>query len=220
MRADEAMIDRLVNRVIEEIKIPRIELEASGRHVHLSEYAVEALFGKGHRLTKKSALSQPGQFACTERVQVQGPKGSFSSVVVLGPEREETQVEISMTDARQIGLNVPVRLSGSIAHTPGLKLVGPKGEFELGRGVIIAKRHIHMTPGYAKLHGFKDKETVSVEVGGERSVTFHQVLLRVSESFDNYMHIDYDEANACGFYPGMTGIIKKYEPGRSVSDKS
>lgn len=207
MKQDNKALDQLIQRVIERLAVPRIALEASGRHVHLSAQAVEALFGDGYRLTPKAALSQPGQFACNERVELIGPKGVLASVAVLGPERDETQAELSQTDARQLGLRVPVRLSGQVAHTPGIKIVGPKGEIDLSRGVIIAKRHIHMTPGYAKLYGFADKQVVSVRVEGERAMTFHEVLLRVSPDFDNFMHIDYDEANACGHYKGMTGVI-------------
>lgn len=209
MKPDNSTVERLAGLVMERLSVPRITLEASGRHVHLSRNTVEVLFGPGYRLTKKAPLSQPGQFACVERVKAVGPKGSFSSVVVLGPERQETQLEISQTDARTLGINAPLRLSGDINGTPGINLAGPKGEVEMTRGVIVAKRHIHMTPGYAKLYGFTDGQMVSVQAEGERGLVFQEVIIRISAAFDNYMHIDYDEANACGFRPGMTGVILK-----------
>lgn len=207
MKIDHETVDRLTDCIMERLATPHIPLEASGRHIHLTAKAVETLFGSSYQLTQKAPLSQPGQFSCVERLQVIGPKGSFPSVIVLGPERKECQLELSLTDAKVLGVNVPIRLSGAIANTPGIRLVGPKGEMTLSRGLIIAKRHIHMTPGYAKLYGFYDGQVVSVKVEGERGLIFNQVILRISPDFDNYMHIDYDEANACGFYPGMTGVI-------------
>lgn len=203
----EEILDRIAGRVKELLERPIIPLEASGRHVHLSRAAVDALFGKGYALTQTAELSQPGQFVCRERVRAAGPKGEFPSVVVLGPERHETQVEISRTDAVVLGLNAPVRLSGSIAGSPGIRLAGPAGEIELLSGVIVAERHIHMTPEDASRWGLCDGQTVSVRVFCERPVTFHGVALRVSPKFATYMHIDYDEANACGFRKGMAGII-------------
>ena len=207
MKFDESQVDRIVDYIMERIAEPRVELEASGRHVHLSREAIDILFGVGYRLDFKSNLSQPGQYSCKERVRVVGEKSSFPAVVILGPERSETQVEISKTDATLLGMPVPVRLSGNIEDTPGALLVGPKGELRIERGVIVAQRHIHMLPVFAELYGFHDKQEVSVRVDGERSVTFHEVVVRVSPNFANYMHIDYDEANACGFVRGMTGMI-------------
>jgi len=203
----DAVIGRVEEQVMKLLERPVIPIEASGRHVHLSHGAAQSLFGKGSRLTHVSPLSQPGQFVCRERVGIVGPKGEFSSVVVLGPERDETQLEISRTDAVKLGVDAPVRLSGNIAASPGIRLKGPAGEVELTRGVIVAERHIHMTPEDAGRWGFTDGQAVSVRVFGERPVTFNGVILRVSPQFATYMHIDYDEANACGFSKGMAGII-------------
>lgn len=207
MRIDDVLVERILRRVQVYLARPWVALEASGRHVHLSRQAVDALFGAGYRLTKTADLSQPGQFVCEERVRAIGPRGEFSGVVVLGPERGETQVEISATDARTLGLSVPVRLSGSIQQTPGLRLAGPAGELELPNGVIVAARHIHMTPEDADRFQLRDGQVVSVRVFGQRATTFHDVILRVSPTFATYMHIDYDEANACGFQKGMAGVI-------------
>ena len=203
--------DLVFSRVEERVKSlltrPVIPIEASGRHIHLSRAVVQILFGKNSKLTYVTELSQPGQFVCRERVRVVGPKGEFPSVVVLGPERSETQLEISRTDAVVLGLNAPVRLSGRIAGSPGARLIGPEGEVVLDQGVIVAERHIHMTPEDAGRWGFKDGQAVPVRLFGERPVTFNGVILRISPEFRTYMHIDYDEANACGFYKGMAGII-------------
>ena len=207
----DAILSRAEERVRKLLACPAIPIEASGRHVHLSYGAAEALFGRDSRLTFVSELSQPGQFVCRERVRAVGPKGEFSSIVVLGPERGETQLEVSRTDAVTLGIHAPVRPSGKIAGSPGIRLVGPAGEVELDCGVIVAERHIHMTPHDANRWGFTDGQAVSVRVFGERPVTFNGVILRVSPDFRTYMHIDYDEANACGFYKGMTGIIVQDE---------
>ncbi|MDR0926068.1 MAG: phosphate propanoyltransferase [Hungatella sp.] len=206
---DNILIDRLENKIIQRLFRQSIEVEASGRHVHLCKDDVEKLFGKGHALTKKSDLSQPRQFACQERITLEGPKKSIRNVIVLGPERPETQVEVSLTDAVILGVKPPVRMSGHITGTPGIKLVGPAGEVERSKGVIVAKRHIHMTPGDAEYFGVADQEEVSFTTYGERSMTFHNVTVRVSPSFATYMHIDYDEANACSFSKGMRGFIIK-----------
>jgi len=206
MSAD-MIIDRIVTRIETMMKSPVIPIEASGRHVHLSEDAISRLFGAGSKLTHVSDLSQPGQYVCKERIRVAGPKGEFPSVVVLGPSRKETQVEVSATDALALGIKAPVRLSGNIQGTPGAKLTGPAGELDLSYGVIIADRHIHMTPEDAKRWNLKDGQSVSVRVFTERPVIFNVVILRVSPDFVTYMHIDYDEANACGFTKGMAGII-------------
>jgi propanediol utilization protein len=206
MNIDE-ILDRVEERVRRLLDCPIIPIEASGRHVHLSREAVRTLFGKDAQLTRLAELSQPGQYVCQERVRAVGPKGEFPSVVVLGPERSETQLEISRTDSLTLGLNAPVRLSGSIEGTPGIKLIGSEGEVELSCGIIIAERHIHITSDDASRWNFSDGQTVSVRVYGERPVTFNSVVLRVSDKFATYMHIDYDEANACGFYKGMAGVI-------------
>ena len=182
-----------------------VELEASGRHVHVTKEQAEALFG--HRLTPKRPLSQPGQYLANERVTVSGPKGEFREVAVLGPERKEAQVEVSLTDARHLGIDVPVRLSGDTAGTPGATLIGPKGTIKLNSGVIAARRHIHLTPEAAERFGVRGGQEVSLRTFTARPLTFHHVAVRVSEDFAPYVHLDYDEANACGFRSGDLGRI-------------
>ena len=187
-----------------------VMVETSARHVHVTEETLETLFGKGYQLTKKKDLSQPGQFACEERVQVIGPKNSFPAVSILGPTRPADQVELSASDARSIGVAAPVRESGDIAGSGACKLVGPKGEVELKEGVIVAKRHIHMTPEDAENYGVKDKQVVSVKIDSpERSLVFGDVVVRVSPKFKLAMHIDTDEANAAGMAPNTIGTIIK-----------
>lgn len=175
----------------------KIMIEASGRHVHLSAQDLETLFGKGYELTPKKWLSQPGQFASEERVAVVGPKGSFDHTAILGPVRKETQVELSLTDARALGITAPIRESGDLEGSTGIHIVGPKGEIDIDKGVIIAKRHIHLTPEDAEKFGVKDKQIVNVKVGGERGLIFGEVVCRVSEKYATAMHVDFDEANAC-----------------------
>ena len=168
-------------------------------HVHLTAEAVEILFGKGHELTKKKDLSQPGQFACEEKVTVIGPKGSLKASI-LGPVRKENQVELSLTDARSLGLTVPVRESGDIAGSAGCRLEGPCGAIDLTEGAIAAKRHIHMTTADAKAFGVSDKQIVSVRLDTARPLIFGDVVVRVSDSYALAMHIDTDESNAaCAF---------------------
>jgi putative phosphotransacetylase len=185
-----------------------VMVETSARHVHVTEETLEILFGKGYQLTKKKELSQPGQFACEERVQVIGPKNSFPAVSILGPTRPADQVELSASDARSIGVAAPVRESGDIAGSGACKLVGPKGEVELKEGVIVAKRHIHMTPEDAENYGVKDKQVVSVKIDSpERSLVFGDVVVRVSPKFKLAMHIDTDESNAVMAGRDATGVI-------------
>ena len=188
----------------------KILVETSARHVHVTAETLEILFGKGHTLTNKKDLSQPGQFACEEKVELVGPKGSLK-VSVLGPERKATQVELSYTDARTLGLKgVPVRESGDTAGSPGLKLVGPCGEVDLAEGAIIAKRHIHMTTADADAFGLKDKQIVSVKIENDsRTTVFGDVVVRVSDSFALAMHIDTDECNAAGAFGEVYGEIVK-----------
>ena len=185
-------------------------VETSARHIHLTNEHIEALFGAGHTLTNKKDLSQPGQFACEEKVELVGPKGSIK-VSVLGPARKDSQVELSFTDARTLGLkSVPVRESGDIAGTPGIKLVGPCGEVDLEQGVIIAKRHIHMTPADAEAFGVADKDVVKVAIEGTgRALVFDDVVVRVSEKFALAMHIDTDECNAAAAFGTVYGTIVK-----------
>ena len=188
----------------------QVLVETSARHVHVSREALDILFGEGYELTVKKMLSQPGQYACAERIDVVGPKKTLSGVSILGPVRPETQVELSLTDARSIGVAAPVRESGQIAGSGACKLVGPKGEVEIAEGVIVAKRHIHMTTADAAEFGLTDKQVVSVKVESEgRSLTFGDVVVRVNDSYALAMHIDTDESNAAGCKPGMMGEVIK-----------
>lgn len=177
----------------------KILVETSARHVHLSEADLEVLLGKGQSLTVKKMLSQPGQFASNERINLVGPKNTIANVLILGPTRPSTQVEISLTDARSLGISVPVRESGDITGSAGLKLVGPVGEVEIKEGAIAAKRHIHLDPATAEELGVCDKQIVSAKVDTNgRSLIFGDVVVRVSEKFAPAVHIDTDEANAAG----------------------
>lgn len=189
----------------------KVLVEISARHVHLSQEDLEALFGKGYELTVKKELSQPGQYACNERVRVIGTKGEFPAVSILGPVRSATQVELSLTDARSIGVNAPVRESGDVAESGSCKLVGPAGEVELNEGVIAAKRHIHATTADAEKMGLTNGEIVSVEIptSNGRNLTFGDVVVRVSDSYALAMHIDTDEANAAGMAPNTIGTVIK-----------
>lgn len=185
-------------------------VETSARHVHVTQETLEILFGKGHALTKKKDLSQPGQFACEERVEVVGPKKSLAGVSILGPCRKANQVELSATDARSIGIAAPIRESGDTVGSGACKLVGPCGEVELPEGVIVAKRHIHLTKADAAEFGVKDKDVVWVKLETpERKAILGDVVCRVSDSYAKAMHIDTDEANAIGSVPGQTGVIVK-----------
>ena len=185
----------------------KVMVEMSARHVHVTEEALEALFGKGAKLTNKKDLSQPGQFLSFEKVTVVGPKGELVCSI-LGPVRKDNQVEVSLTEARKLGIAAPVIESGDVAGTPGCKLIGPAGEIEIDHGVIAAKRHIHLTPDTAAEIGVKDKQIVSVAVGGEgRKLVFGDVVVRVRDDFAPAMHIDTDEANAAGISGTPDGEI-------------
>lgn len=186
----------------------KVLVEVSARHVHVTKEHLEILFGKGYELTKKKDLSQPGQFACEERVTVVGSKKELANVSILGPVRPATQVELSLTDARSIGVNAPVRESGDIAGSGACKLIGPCGEVEISEGVIAAKRHIHLTPADAKEMGVSDKQIVSVKIDSDgRSLVFGDVVVRVSEKFAAAMHIDTDESNAASLPRDYMGEI-------------
>ena len=188
----------------------QVLVETSARHLHLSQADLETLFGAGYELTPKKALSQPGQYACEERVDVVGPKKTLTGVSVLGPTRPETQVEISLTDARAIGVAAPIRESGDIAGSGSCRLVGPKGEVELKEGVIAAKRHIHMTTADAAEFGLQDKDIVSVRIDSDgRATVFGDVIVRVSDKYALAMHIDTDESNAACAAPGTMGTVIK-----------
>ena len=183
-------------------------VETSARHVHVTEETLAVLFGEGHKLTNKKDLSQPGQFACEERIDVVGPKNTLKNVSILGPVRPADQVELSATDARSIGLAAPIRESGDVAGTPGCKLVGPCGEVEIKEGVIVAKRHIHMTPADAAAFGVKDKQIVWVKIDTDgRKAILGDVVVRVSEKFKLAMHIDTDESNAVSCARDQMGEI-------------
>lgn len=194
--------EKLVEEVTRRLFIP---LEASGRHVHVTESQAMQLFG--HPLTPDRPLSQPGQYLAKERLTVMGPKGRFHNVAVLGPARKEAQVEVSLTDARELGVSPPVRLSGDVTGSPGVELIGPQGRVSLSQGVIVAKRHIHMTPEAAAHFGVQDKQVVSLKTYTQRPVILGDVVVRVSPDFATYAHLDYDEANACGFGKGDLGRI-------------
>lgn len=185
-------------------------VETSARHVHVTQETLEILFGKGASLTKKKDLSQPGQFASEQKVEVVGPKKSLANVSILGPVRSADQVELSATDARSIGIAAPIRESGDVAGSGACKLVGPCGEVELSEGVIVAKRHIHLTPADAAELGVKDKDVVYVKLDTNgRKAILGDVVCRVSENYARAMHIDTDESNAVSATPDLKGTIFK-----------
>jgi len=192
----------IINAVLKNIFI---EMEASGRHVHVTKAQAEKLFG--HGLTPDRPLSQPGQWVAKERVTVVGPKGQFHSVAVLGPERKEAKVEISLTDGRVLGIQPPIRASGSVENSPGVLLKGVCGEVNLSQGVIAAQRHIHITPEDAERFGVKDKQIVKLQTYTDRPLIFDDVLVRVSPDFATRVHLDFDEANACGYKKADLGRI-------------
>lgn len=185
-----------------------IPIGVSNRHIHLKQEHVNILFGEGYNLTSLKLLSQPGEFAANETVKVIGPKGEFSKVRILGPVRNLTQLEISLTDSYTLGVKAPIRSSGNVKGSPGITIVGPKGEVVIEEGVIIAERHIHMTPADADKFNVQDGEYVSIHTEGERSLTFNQVLIRVKDTFALDCHIDTDEANAASL---KTGDIVRLE---------
>jgi putative phosphotransacetylase len=192
--------DKMENKVL---------VEVSARHVHLSERDLAILFGEGYQLTVKKPLSQPGQYACEERVTVVGPKNTIKNVIILGPTRKDTQVEVSMTDARALGIVPIVRESGDIVGSTGCKIIGPLGEIELIEGVIVAKRHLHVAEADAPQLGVKDKEVIGIKLTTNgRSLIFDDVVVRVSPKFATAVHLDTDEANAAGFSEGFGEIVK------------
>ena len=195
-------LETLTQAVMEKVFVP---LEASGRHVHITAAQAQILFG--HDLTQERPLSQPGQYLSKERVTVKGPKGELRNVAVLGPARKEAQVEISLTDARSLGVQPPVRLSGDVPGSPGCTLIGSCGSVKLSHGVIAAKRHIHLTPADGARFGVRDQQVVSLQTFTTRPTVFEDVVVRISPDFAASVHLDYDEANACGFRPGDWGRI-------------
>ena len=187
--------------------VKEVKVEISARHVHVTEQTLETLFGKGHKLTPKKDLSQPGQFACEEKVEIVGEKGRLKASI-LGPCRPEDQVEVSLTDARALGVKAPIRESGDVKGSGSCRLVGPCGEVELKEGVIAAKRHIHMTVADGERYGITDKQIVKVKIPTEgRALIFDDVVARVSDKYALAMHIDTDEANAAAVPGSCTGII-------------
>ncbi len=195
-------IDTLAEAVLAQLFVP---VEASGRHVHVTEAQAQVLFG--HNLTPSRPLSQPGQYLAKERVTILGPKGEFQNVAVLGPERKEAQVEISLTDSKTLGITPPIRPSGGTAGSPGATLIGPQGQVKLDKGVMAAQRHIHLSPAEGQRFGVKDKQIVSLQVFGSRPVIFQEVLVRIHPEYRAAAHLDYDEANACGFHKSGFGRI-------------
>ena len=188
----------------------KIMVETSAHHIHVTRATLDVLYGEGYQLTNKKDLSQPGQFACAEKVTVVGPRGEMT-MSILGPERPDDQVEVSLTDARKLGIAAPIRESGDVAGTPGCKLIGPNGEIEIAQGVIAAKRHLHFDPKTAEEYGLKDKDIVSVKVGmgTGRETIFNDCVVRVSTKYAPAMHIDTDESNAAGLTGTCDGEILK-----------
>ena len=199
---EQERMEALAQAVLGKIFVP---LEASGRHVHVTEAQAKILFG--HDLTPERPLSQPGQYLAKERLTVVGPKGKFENVAVLGPARKNAQVEISLTDARVLGLKPPIRQSGDTGRSPGCTLIGGHGTIVLDEGVIAAQRHIHLTPQSAAHFGVRDKQVVKLQTFTARPAVFEDVLVRVSADYAPAVHLDYDEANACGFQKGDWGRI-------------
>jgi len=178
--------------------VARVPVGISRAHVHLSQKDLELLFGEGYQLNQKKALTQPGQFAAEETVALTGPKGSITKVRVLGPVRSKTQVEVTVSDCYRLGIQAPVRESGDLEGTPGIAIEGPAGRVDLPEGVIVAKRHLHLSPADAEKLGLKDKDIINVKAEGERALTFENVLIRVRSDFFMDLHLDSDEANAAG----------------------
>ena len=197
-----AEINELARAVMKRIFVP---IEASGRHVHVTKAQALALFG--HGLTPERPLSQPGQYLAKERVSVIGPKGEFHNVAVLGPERKEAQIEISLTDGKTLGITPPVHLSGMTEGTPGAILSGPQGQVRVEQGVMAAQRHIHLSPEEGRRFGVTDKQVVRLQALSDRPVIFEDVVVRIHPDFRAAVHLDYDEANACGFRKGDFGRI-------------
>ena len=195
-------LDVLTQAVMDRVFVP---VEASGRHVHVTREQAMTLFG--HPLTPKRPLSQPGQYLSQERVTVVGPKGEFENVAVLGPERKNAQVEISLTDGRALGITPPVRQSGDVAGSPGCILRTERAEVTIAQGVIAAQRHIHMTPEDAARFHVKEKQSVRLQLYTARPAVYADTVVRVSPDFATAVHLDYDEANACGFQNGDLGRI-------------
>ena len=191
------------------MKEMKIMVETSARHIHVTQADLDTLFGPGYQLTPKKDLSQPGQFACAEKVEVVGPKSSLK-MSILGPVRPETQIEVAKTDARALGIDVPLRMSADLEGTPGCKVIGPKGEIELKNGMIVAKRHAHFTPEQAQEYGVSDGEAIGIRLNENgRALVFEDVIARVSKTAGLAVHIDTDEANAAGLNGTVEGEVVK-----------
>lgn len=187
----------------------QIPVGISNRHIHLSQQEVDKLFGQGYQLTKLKDLSQPGQYACKETVMICGPKGAIEKVRILGPVRKQTQVEILQSDSFKLGVKAPLRLSGDLAGSGNITLIGPKGSAEISEGVVVAKRHIHMLPAEAVQFGVHDGQAVTIEFSGERGGSLSNVIIRAVENSGLECHIDTEEANALGITPNTKIVIKK-----------
>lgn len=209
---ENVTLEKLADKIYKLYKEKKMKVlvETSARHVHLKEETFKVLFGENAKLTVKKELSQPGQYACEERINVIGPKKQINNVSILGPFRKDDQVELSATDARSIGLGIAIRESGDIKETPGCILEGPCGRVEIKEGVIVAKRHIHMTTKDANEFGLTDKQIVSVKIENDfRTTVYSDVVVRVRDDFALAMHIDTDESNAACVPAGyMAEIIK------------
>lgn len=203
------MISKLVVERLRQMQTYMVPIGISNRHIHVSQEDLESLFGKGYELTPMKDLKQPGQYAAKETVTILGPKGSFENVRILGPVRSKSQVEVSLSDGFRLGVKAPVRESGQLDNTPGLTVCGPKGSIDLPCGAIVALRHIHASPDVAEQMGIHDKEIVEVETCGERRCVLGNVLVRVSDKFALEMHVDTDEANACGLKNNDLVLIRK-----------
>lgn len=207
------LVDDIVNEVLKQLEGTVIKnkksfvIEGSGRHIHLSQADVNRLFGEGYELTKVKDLSQPGQYVCQERVSLVGPKGMFSNVVILGPVREQSQVEVSLTDARTLGIKAPIRESGDLKGSAGIIIVNKERHISLEEGCIVAKRHVHVAESDAKALGVTNGQIVKVKANTARPLIFDDVVIRVSPKYHTYMHIDFDEANACDLCTGDLGEI-------------
>lgn len=219
MEINSSNIDLVVQKVVKAIEEKintsknknTIPLEASGRHIHLSKQHVDLLFGKDYELKFNRELSQPGQYLCKEKLTLIGSKGKIKNVAILGPVRNNTQVEISNTDARILGINAPVRESGDISNSSPIIIESDKATLSLQEGTIVAKRHIHITPEDAERFNITDRELVGLQILSDRSTIFGDVVVRVSKNFKTSAHIDYDEANSCSFMKGIEARIIKWE---------
>jgi acetate kinase len=199
-----------IQQQLQASQIP-IPIGVSAHHIHLSQEHVEQLFGPGHQLTPLAPLAQPGQFACEERIRLVGPRGSIDRVRVLGPARKQSQVEISRTEGFRLGINAPIRMSGDLGGTPGLVLEGPAGQVKLEEGVIIAHRHMHMTPTDARRLGLQDRDMVRVRVEGDRELIFGDVVVRISPKYKLEFHLDTDEANAAQLNTGDVAYLESIQ---------